>query len=405
MIRKYTAHLEQKGLVANLSPKNAKYASLIHKLTGFAPTAGNDISIVTGYQEIIDDMIAAVNRAEKYVYVEFYALALDETTEPFFEAMRQAKDRGVEVYVLFDLFGSRKYPNYKQMKQRLDDDASSWAILHPISFRPSKYNRPDLRNHRKILVIDNTDAFIGSLNMIDKTYHRKDDLSYIELVAHFTGPVVNEAAIVFAGDWHMETGETLRHFAESSLTAKGSNVSMQILPSGPAYPYENNRKLFVATILGAQKSVLITNPYLVPDESFLSALVTAALSGVEVSVLNSQAMDQWMVGHAQRSYYEELLKAGVQIYLYKKPQLVHEKFIAIDDEIALIGSSNFDVRSFALNNECMVIAYGKNITNKLVDRHNELKKHSIKLNLATWQKRSIWKSFLDSIARLTSALQ
>lgn len=405
LIRNYTERLEQQNLIAKLSPELTSYANLIRSLTGFAPTHGNSVDIINGYQEIIDDMISAVNHAEQYVYVEFFALVLDQTTEPFFDALRQAKDRGVDVYVLYDLFGSRKYPNYKQMKLRLDSDVTGWSTLHPLSLRPSKYNRPDLRNHRKILVIDNTDAFIGSLNMVHETYHRKDDISYIELVAHFRGPVVNEAAIVFAGDWHMETDEVLSHFTEHPLITQPANVSMQILPSGPAYPYENNLKLFVATILGAKKSVSITNPYLVPDDSFLNALVTAALGGVEVSILNSEAMDQWMVGHAQRSYYEELLKAGVRIYLYKKPQLVHEKFITIDDEIALVGSSNFDIRSFALNDECTVVSYDSKTAEVLRQRHELLKLHSDEIDLATWQKRSIWKSFLDSIARLTSALQ
>lgn len=405
LIRNYTERLEQQDLIAKLSPEHTGYASLIQSLTGFAPTTGNDVEIISGYQEIIDEMISAVNRAEQYVYVEFFALALDQTTEPFFDALAKAKKRGVDVYVLYDLFGSRKYPNYKQMKLRLDAVTTSWSILHPLDFRPSKYNRPDLRNHRKILVVDGTDAFIGSLNMIHETYHRKDDISYIELVAQFKGPVVNEAAIVFAGDWHMETDEVLNHFTKKQLTTRSSNISMQILPSGPAYPYENNLKLFVATILGAKKSVSITNPYLVPDDSFLNALVTAALGGVEVSILNSEAMDQWMVGHAQRSYYEELLQAGVKIHLYIKPQLVHEKFITIDDELALVGSSNFDIRSFALNDECMVVAYDTKTAKTLRKRHEELKKHSKEINLAAWQKRSVWKSFLDSIARLTSALQ
>ena len=405
LIRNYTERLEQQNLISKLSPEHTSYANLVQSLTGFAPTNGNDINIIYGYQEIIDDMISAVNRAEQYVYVEFFALVLDRTTEPFFDALRQAKDRGVDVYVLYDLFGSRKYPNYRQMKSRLDSDVTSWSTLHPLNFRPSKYNRPDLRNHRKILVVDNTDAFIGSLNMIHNDYHRKDDIIYIELVAHFKGPAVNQAAIVFAGDWQMETDEVLKHFIEKPLTTYSSNVSMQVLPSGPAYPYENNLKLFVAAILGAKKSVSITNPYLVPDDSFLNALVTAALGGVEVSILNSEAMDQWMVGHAQRSYYEELLKAGVKIHLYKKPQLVHEKFITIDDELALVGSSNFDIRSFALNDECMVVAYDTKTAKTLRKRHEELKKHSKEINIAAWQKRSVWKSFLDSIARLTSALQ
>jgi cardiolipin synthase len=180
---------------------------------------------------------------------------------------------------------------------------------------------------------------------------------------------------------------------------------VQIIPSGPGYQYENNLKFFVSLIHSAEKSIVITNPYLVPDESLLSALTTASLRGVMISILNSEAMDQWMVGHAQRSYYEQLMRAGITISLYKKPQLVHEKFIAVDDAVAVIGSSNLDIRSFELNHECVVVAYDEKTAKALLLHHIELLKNSHQLHLETWLKRSGWQSFLDSIARLTSALQ
>ncbi len=180
---------------------------------------------------------------------------------------------------------------------------------------------------------------------------------------------------------------------------------MQIMPSGPAYQYENNLKFFVSLIQGAEESVTITNPYLVPDESLLNALVSASLRGVKVSILNSESIDQWMVGHAQRSYYEQLLKAGITISLYKKPKLVHEKFIVVDDNVAVIGSSNLDIRSFELNHECIVVVYDKVTAQTLTKHHHEFRKASRTLTLEDWRKRSNWHSFLDSIARLTSALQ
>jgi cardiolipin synthase len=291
------------------------------------------------------------------------------------------------------------------MKKHLTTIGAKWHPMLPLTFKFSKYNRPDLRNHRKIVIVDNTDGYIGSLNLIDKTYHRKDDISYIELAVHFQGPTVNEAAAVFASDWYCESGEILKDFMTNSIpSAKGAQIA-QIIPSGPGYPYENNLKFFVSLIQSAEKSVTITNPYLVPDESLLNALLSAALRGVKISILNSEAMDQWMVGHAQRSYYEELVRAGVVISLYKKPQLVHEKFIAVDDEVAIIGSSNLDIRSFELNHECTIAVYDVATAKALVKHHNDLLKHSTKVNLKVWMKRKGWQSFLDSIARLTSALQ
>lgn len=405
MFRHYGANLDGAGLVAPLKDPYAQKAVLAQSLTQIPVTKGNTISIITGYDEIIQDMTRSVHAAKEYVYVEFFAMALDDTTEPFFAALEHAIQRGVKVYVLFDFLGSRKYPRYKAMKQRLTAIGAQWHAMLPLTVHYKKYNRPDLRNHRKIIVIDNSQAYIGSLNMIDKTYHRKDDISYIELVAHFKGPAVNQAAAVFASDWYCESGDILEHFMTNSVVSVHGKQSAQIIPSGPGYPHENNLKFFVSLIHGARQSVTITNPYLVPDESLLNALISAALRGVKISILNSEAIDQWMVGHAQRSYYEELIRAGVRIHLYKKPQLVHEKFIVIDEDMAIVGSSNLDIRSFELNHECTLAVYDQAIAKELIARHQALLAHSKEVHLASWLKRSAWQSFLDSVARLTSALQ
>ncbi len=405
MLRRYTGTLRKLQLVAKVDEPYDIRAKLAESLTELAPTSGNEVEILYGYDSIIDEMIGAIQTAKDYVYVEFFAMTLDSTTEPFFAALEQATVRGVKVYVLFDTLGSNKYKGYKPMKKRLKAMGVEWHPMLPISLRPSKYNRVDLRNHRKILVVDNQHAYIGSMNMIDKTYHRKDDISYIELVAHMQGPSVNESAAVFASDWYNETGVFLKHFMNNSVATKKGNVSVQVVPSGSGYPYQNNLRLFTSFIQSARHSVTITNPYLVPDEALLGALISAALRGVKVSVLNSQAMDQWMVGHAQRSYYQELMTAGVEISLYKKPQLVHEKYMVIDDKVGIVGSSNFDIRSFELNQECIVVAYDAKTARTLTKRHHQLLQNSHKVSLASWKKRSMWQSFLDSIARLTSAFQ
>lgn len=405
MLERYTKDLRKKGLALTPEAPRDIQANLAEAFTSLAPTGHNEVRIISGYNEIIDDAIAKINKAKEYVYVEFYILALDNTTEPFFQALEAAVRRGVVVRVLFDAWGSKKFPRFKEMMRRMTKAGIEWHKILPVSFRPSKYNRIDLRNHRKIIVVDNTDGYIGSLNMIDKTYHRKDTISYIELAIHFQGPSVNEAAAVFASDWYLETGEFLHHFMKNSAPTKKGNTIVQIVPSGSNYVYQNNLRLFNSLIQSARKSVIITNPYLVPDESLLGALISAAKRGVRVSILNSEAMDQWMVGHAQRSYYEELLQAGVVISLYKKPQLVHEKCMAIDDEVAMVGSSNMDIRSFELNLECVVVAYDKKTAKTLTRHHDELLKNASPIKLAAWRKRSVWQSFLDSIARLTSALQ
>lgn len=405
MLKRYTHNLRERGLVSPVASPHDIQASLAESFTSLAPTNHNALHIMTDYDGMIAEMVEKIHSAQHYVYVEFYILAMDDATEAFFEAMEEAVKRGVVVRVLFDAWGSKKFPNFKAMMQRMSASGIEWHKILPITFNLKNYNRIDLRNHRKILVIDNTDAYIGSLNMIDKTYHRKDTISYLELAIHMQGPSVNECAAVFASDWYFETGEFLHHFMENSEPVKQGSAIVQVVPSGSNYPYQNNLRLFNSLIQSAQKSVVITNPYLVPDESLLGALISAAQRGVRVSILNSEAMDQWLVGHAQRSYYEELVRAGVVISLYKKPQLVHEKFLSVDDEVAIIGSSNLDIRSFELNLECVVVAYDAATAKALRIHHDTLLQNAHPIHLETWLKRSFWQSFLDSVARLTSALQ
>lgn len=405
MLHRYMVELRRQGLISTVARPYDEQEKLARAFTSLGSTRKNAVHILDGYDSIIKQMTHKVTEAKEYIYAEFYVLAMDDTTEPFFQAVEEAIQRGVSVRILFDAYGSRKYPHRRKMMRRLTDMGAEWHQVLPFTLRPKYYNRPDLRNHRKILVIDNTDAYIGSLNLIDKTYHRKDDISYLELVAHLQGPSVNECAAVFASDWYAETGEFLNDFMKNSAPSKRGTANVQIVPSGSNYPYENNLRVFTSLIHSARKSISITNPYLVPDEALLGALISAAQRGVKVSILNSEAMDQWMVGHAQRSYYDELIRAGITINLYHKPQLVHEKFLSVDDEVGIIGSSNLDIRSFQLNLECIAVIYDRAIAKKLRKHHDELLQHSTRVQLEAWRRRSYWQSFLDSIARLTAALQ
>lgn len=405
MYDQFNKNLHDENMIGDVPSRYRGAARIAEHLANLAPARHNSVTILNGYDTIIDEMVQAINKAKEYVYVEFFALALDTSTEPFFGALDRAISRGVKVYVLFDTLGSRKYPRYRQMQKRLTEMGAHWHKMLPLKFIPGRYNRPDLRNHRKIVVVDNQHSFMGSLNMIDKTYHRKDDISYIELVAHVQGPAVNESAAIFASDWYSESGQVLKHFLSNAAIHSGGDATVQMLPSGPGYEYRNNLRVFVDLIHTAKESVIITNPYLVPDESLLAALLGARFRGVEVSILNSAAMDQWMVGHAQRSYYDELVRAGIAISLYDKPQLVHSKYMAIDEKVAIIGSSNLDIRSFELNQESSVIVYQAETAAQLTAQHRHDLKNSRAIRLREWRQRGKWTQLLDSVARLTSALQ
>lgn len=388
----------------------ARYSPIIdlaQSLGKMPISVGNKAEIFPEYDKAIVEITKQINLAKEFVHLEYFILTLDETTQPLFDALEKAVARGVTVRVLFDALGIRAFPNNKMMMSELTRMGIQWHKILPIRLG-KKYNRPDLRNHRKIVVIDDETAYLGSQNMIARTYHRKDDIIYDELVVKLNGPVVRQCNALFVGDWYAETNEQLRNLVDPTkrpMPGEVGSVMAQVVPSGPGFDVLGNLQLFTQLMYTAKKRIFITNPYFVPDESLMTACKSAAQRGVEVIMLNSEVMDQAGVGNAQRSFYEELLEAGVQIYLYNAPILLHSKHLTIDDDIAVIGSSNMDIRSFALDLECVVTLYDKKVVSDLKKVQAKNLKRSTKVSLKKWRKRSLKSKFIESITRLTSAIQ
>jgi cardiolipin synthase len=207
-------------------------------------------------------------------------------------------------------------------------------------------------------------------------------------------------------DWYSETGELLiREFQDTEPIFTREPLDAQVVPSGPGFAGENNLRLFNALLYAAVKRVIITSPYFVPDDSMLYAITTAAQSGLDVQLFVSEVGDQFMVYHAQRSYYEQLLRAGVRIWLFPAPTVLHAKHFTIDDEVAVIGSSNMDMRSFSLNLEISVMVRSKAFVEDLRELEESYRSASRELTLDEWMKRPRGSAILDNIMRLTSAVQ
>lgn len=398
-----------KKLLALPDKKYQSSVKLSQALTHLPLFAGNILEPIDQYNESISRLVDDINAARHYVYVEYYILALDPVTEPFFEAMESAVKRGVAVRVLYDDFGARKYKNRKEMIDRLNSIGVKHNSMLPLRWPGKKYTRPDLRNHRKLVVVDGVIGYTGSLNLVQCNYHRKDGIYYDEMVVRIEGPVVAQLEAVFMSDWIAELGkmpdvENDSEVDSSRLISKGASDA-HVVPSGPGYDDENNRKFFASLFYAAEKEITIVNPYFVPDESLITAIISAARRGVTVKLINSEAIDQVMVAHAQRSYYEQMLKAGVEIYLYKKPVLLHSKFTIIDDDACFVGSSNMDIRSFELNQELTLTTYDKQFVVKMKQIARGYIDRSNRVDQDKWSKRPPRKQLLDNIARLTSSLQ
>ena len=269
------------------------------------------------------------------------------------------------------------------------NNASQGIEIHPalpVGILRRRMARIDMRNHRKLAVIDGAIAYAGSQNIVNADYGHKD-LAWHDIMARMTGPITMELQAIFVADWHQETLEILTGpdiFVDPVLTG---DVPAQILPSGPIFPVENYQRLVVNALHSARRRAIITTPYFVPDEPLLQAIQIAVWRGVTIDLIVPERCDQKVVGAAARAYYEDVLDAGANLYLYTAG-LLHAKTITIDDSIALIGSSNFDIRSFEINFELSILLYGADVTRRLREQQLNYLRNASPLDITQWRQRS-----------------
>ena len=383
----------------------------LNRNLGAMPLAGDNAAhLIPDYQESLDAMAEAIRQAERYVHVEFYIFQSDASTDNFFRALEEVAARGIPVRVLLDHWANRGKPFYRKTLKRLTAMGAQWRLMLPVQPLRGKYQRPDLRNHRKLLVVDGRVAFTGSQNVTDSTYNLRRNirrgLHWVDLMARVEGPVVASVNAVFLSDWYSETDEVLTDEIDLFDVQSGpGDLDCQIVPSGPGFEFENNLKLFAALLYSAQRQIIVVSPYFVPDEALLLAITTACQRGIHVELFVSEEGDQAIVYHAQRSYYEALLRAGVKIWMYKKPFILHTKSLTIDDEVAIVGSSNMDMRSFGLNMEISMLVRGEEFVREMRVVEDRYRSLSRELTLEEWEKQPLRSTVLDNLARLTSALQ
>lgn len=393
-----------------LSPRYEPFVQLISQLTGMPAMAGNTVELLPDYAGAVERIVQDIDAAQRFVHVEFFMFADDKIGAPVIDALIRAQQRGVVCRVLIDHLGNLGY--LTPVLKRLRTAGIPVHLMLPMRPFDNQWNRLDLRNHRKIVVVDGTVGYTGSQNLIEDTYHKRRNIRkgihYIELAARVTGPVVREFNAAFVADWYSETEQLLdvNTAPETRVrTPVTGDVLCQVLPSGPGFEHNNNLMLFVALFYAARQRITIANPYVVPEETLLLALTSAAQRGVEVTLIVSEIGDQFLVYHAQGSYYEELLKAGVRIYRYQAPVILHSKSISIDHDIAVIGSSNMDIRSFELNLEFTLVCYDEQVVDKLRKIEEDYINCSHPLHLEDWQARPLHTRLFENVSRLTSTLQ
>lgn len=389
---------------------------LNRKLGAFPLDGGNKIEVLSNYKASLEAMREAIEKAQRYVHIQFYIMGDDEEyVGPVLDALEAAARRGVNVRLLFDHLGTLRVSGYRDLKKRLRASDIEWRAMLPIDPIGRRWRRPDLRNHRKILVVDGVMAFTGSQNLIEPGYKRESSHNlgreWVEMMIRVEGPLVRSLDVTFATDWWQEddTTDVLSDLTEAShplsLADQPGTTLAQVLPSGPGYESENNLRLFNTLMYSATERLNITSPYFVPDDSLLYAITTAAQRGLEVNLYVCEKGDQFLVHHAQQSYYQQLLQAGVRIYRYPAPMVLHTKCFTADDDVAVVGSSNMDMRSFSLNMEISVMMLGPEMVNAVNEVQDQYREISSELTLSEWRRRPRLQRWIDNVCRLSATLQ
>ena len=351
----------------NLQPKIPEtYTHLFrlgHSVNGFEPVGGNCASLLPDSNATIESMVADIDASQDHVHLISYIWLPDNNGLKVVEALKRAAARKVICRAMADGLGSRimiQSPHWKAMQAAGVQVATALAVGNPL-LRPLR-GRIDLRNHRKILVIDNRITYCGSQNCADPEFRIKARFApWVDAVMRFEGPIARQNQYLFASDWMAQMGGDLTPLLRQPLPPGEPGLTAQVIGTGPTVYNSAMPEVFETLLYTARRELVITTPYYVPDEGMQTALCSSARRGVTTTIIFPARNDSWIVGAASRSYYSDLLAAGVRIYEYEGG-LLHTKSLTLDGEVTLIGSANMDRRSFDLNYENNILFYDPTLT-------------------------------------------
>ncbi|MBN6060709.1 cardiolipin synthase [Aggregatibacter actinomycetemcomitans] len=374
---------------------------------GIPCVLGNELHILDMPESIMRSIIEDIKGAEKSINMVFYIWSAKGLVDEVMEALIAARQRGVEIRILLDSVGSRPFLKSQDCRLMQEQGIEITETLHVNLFRMF-FSRIDLRQHRKIIVIDNQIAYTGSMNMVDPKFFKKDSNvgEWIDIMVRINGPVSAVLNGLHAWDWEIETGQSVPlHIPDSPLLPLEQNNShaVQILATGPSFPDDLMAQSLAIAIFSARKSIVITSPYFVPSHNIAEALRIAALRGVEVSIILPKENDSMMVRWASRTFFDDLLAAGVKIYNFKKG-LLHTKSMLIDNKLALVGTVNMDMRSFLLNFEVTMVVEDPAFANEISLLHEGYINNSELPDHAKWANRSVYQRIIEKLFFLFSPL-
>jgi cardiolipin synthase A/B len=372
---------------------------LARRLDAYPLTAGNKVTFYTEGRPAFDDMLAAIRAAEHHVHLEFFIFQYDDLGKQFLALLAEKAKQGVEVRLLYDAMGSRQIGWWRLRKLR-------WAGGKHAAFLPVSLLRRriqvNLRNHRKILVVDGKVAFTGGLNIGDEYLGKNKRLGHWrDTSLCIEGPSVESLQRIFIEDWDFAYGESLEGDAYFRAQPDVGDAEVQVIQSGPDQEVKSIREIYFAAVLKARRRLWITSPYYVPDAGLRDALSLAGRTGIDVRLILPREADHITVHYAGLYYLRELLDAGVKVYQYTNG-FIHSKVWLVDGKWASVGTANLDNRSLLLNFEVNCLFYSTKEVDELEEQFRRDLEQSVRLELKAFAKRPWTERLLENFCRLFS---
>jgi cardiolipin synthase A/B len=374
-------------------------------LIGIPTVAGSEGRAYTDAQEALHTITADIDAAEKSVLMEFYIWNAGGTADEVLEALIRAAQRGVACRVLVDAIGARPWWKSEQPGRLRAAGVDVRPALR-AGFWQMLFARNDLRLHRKIVVIDNDVAWTGSMNLVDPRYFKQEAHvgEWVDAMLRIEGAIVSPLTMTVIADWMLETGETLEEVlagSENRLVRPKGSSDVQVVPSGPVETGDGLLQMMLALVNSAREELVLTTPYFVPDDALMRAICGAAGRGVAVHLIVPERVDSMLTRYASRSYFEDLMAAGVHIHQYRKG-LLHTKSMTADRSISMFGTANIDMRSLWLNYEVSLFIYGREAGELLHSLQQRYINDSLPVDPDAWRQRAFHAKLLENTLRLVS---
>lgn len=360
-------------------------------------TGKNIIKVYTKAEDKYKDLLEDIKNAKETINLLYFIVHNDNIGRELLSLLEKKADEGVEVRFLYDGFGSLRTPyrTFSKLKHHKNGHIAAFLPINIFS-----YSLINHRNHRKLAIIDGKTAYLGGMNIGDEYMGKKKPTPWRDTHMRIEGGAVSEIQRIFCLDWEFTTGEKVLEMREKFFKMSGctENLPIQIVASGPDSPAEEIKCGMIKMISHAKKYVYLQTPYFAPDMPFLEALKTAAESGVDVRVMIPSVPDKRYVYYTTMSYVDELLLAGVKVYLYSG--FIHSKTLVCDDEVSTIGTTNIDIRSFVLHFEINAFIYSVKEAEKNRNIFLEDMTKSQNLTMEQYRKRGILNIMKEGFFRL-----